>query len=361
MNMKATSIDHDVAQTQISPRRTPDLTLIEGPSRPSFREQLIGRSPALLEVIRRIELVARTDSAVLIHGETGTGKELIARAIHQESARRDRPFVALNVAAIPTQLLESEVFGHEKGAFTGAVARRVGRFEEAHDGTIFLDEIGELHPELQPKLLRLLQEHELQRLGGSKTLACNARLIAATNRDLRELVQSKQFRADLFCRLNVFPIHSPPLRERFDDIPSLVGHFTAQLARKLDRPPLAVSAATLHALEHHPWSGNIRELQNVLERAMIVSTGAELEVELDERRPAVSGVGLRGASDLSTVMRAHILRVLADCQWVIAGSDGAAARLGLKRTTLNARMRKLGIVRPVRSRFMAGLDEEMLG
>jgi formate hydrogenlyase transcriptional activator len=248
MNMKATLIDHDIVPAQVSTRQAPGLTLIDGASSRALAVQLVGRSPALRELSKRIELVAPTDSNVLIHGETGTGKELIARAIHRQSSRRGGPFVALNVAAIPSNLLESEIFGHERGAFTGAVARRIGRFEEAQQGTIFLDEIGELHPDLQPKLLRLLQEHEFQRIGGSKTLACNARLIAASNRDLRDLVEVKQFRADLFYRLSVFPIYSPALRERVEDIPSLVGHFMAQLARRLDRPQLTVSAQTMLAL-----------------------------------------------------------------------------------------------------------------
>ena len=353
MSMKATLIDDDALPPPVCPKRPLGLTLIDGAPSQSLGVQLVGRSAALHDLTRRIELVARTDSNVLIHGETGTGKELIARAIHRESGRRG-PFVALNAAAIPANLLESEVFGHERGAFTGAVARRIGRFEEAQHGTIFLDEISELHIELQAKLLRLVQEREFQRIGGSKTVAYNARLITASNRDLRELVEAKQFRADLFYRLSVFPIHSPPLRERVEDIPSLVAHFLAQLARRLERPQLTVAASTMLALERHPWPGNVRELQNVLEHAAIVSTGPELEIDLDERRtPALQDGKQTVTGDLATVTRAHILRVLGDCHWVIAGPHGAAARLGLKRSTLNARLRKLGIVRPVRPHVVA--------
>jgi transcriptional regulator with GAF, ATPase, and Fis domain len=317
------------------------LTLVKGRANLTRHDTLIGRSPALRRVVERIGLVARTDSTVLIQGETGTGKELIARAIHEQSPRRAGPFVALNVAAIPGSLLESEIFGHEKGAFSGALARRIGRFEEAEGGTIFLDEIGELPPEQQPKLLRLLQERELQRLGGSQTIACNVRVIAASNRDLRELAEARLFRADLLYRLDVFPIYSPPLRARLEDIPLLVAHLVERLAGRLGWSPTGVSARTLAQLARYSWPGNIRELQNVIERAMVSWQGGELEVELDEQLAK----GQPSPDALSAIVRAHILRVLRDCDWVIAGPKGAAARLGVKRTTLNARLRKLGIAR----------------
>jgi formate hydrogenlyase transcriptional activator len=349
--MEATSTAHDLSMTFAAPP-THGLTLVEHGCGRTACGALIGRSQALRRVMDRIGLVAPTDSTVLIQGETGTGKELIARAIHEQSSRRSAPFVALNVAAIPVSLLESEIFGHEKGAFSGALARRIGRFEEAEGGTIFLDEIGELPPEQQPKLLRLLQERELQRLGGSKTIACDVRIIAATNRDLRALAGTRHFRADLLYRLDVFPIHSPALRARLEDLPLLVAHFVARLSRRFNRSPASVSAATLAKLTRYSWPGNIRELQNVLERAMIVCQNGELEVELDE--PPANGHSRPDA--LSSVVRAHILRVLRDCNWVIAGPEGAAARLGVKRTTLNARLRKLGIARQ-----RSGLADEPQG
>lgn len=341
--MEATLIACDVPMTVSAPPAQ-QLTLVDDRASRPGRDALIGHSPALRQVVERIELVAHTDSTVLIQGETGTGKELIARAIHEQSSRCAAPFVALNVAAIPASLWESEIFGHEKGAFSGALARRVGRFEEAEGGTIFLDEIGELPVDQQPKLLRLLQERELQRLGGSKTIGCDVRVIAATNRDLRALVETRHFRADLLYRLDVFPIHSPALRNRVEDIPPLVAHFVARLARRFGRLPAMVSASTLAQLERYWWPGNIRELQNVLERAMIVCKDGELEVELDER----CAKSPPSADALSSVVRTHVLRVLDDCNWVIAGPHGAAARLGMKRTTLNARLRKLGITRQPR-------------
>jgi transcriptional regulator with GAF, ATPase, and Fis domain len=307
--------------------------------------QFVGRSPGLLEVLRRIEQVACTDSTVLIQGETGTGKELVAKLIHEKSRRRNQPLVKLNVAAIPASLLESEIFGHEKGAFTGAIARRVGRFEEAQHGTIFLDEVGELEPELQPKLLRLLQEREFQRLGGSQTQRCDVRLITATNRDLRALVETQGFRADLFYRLNVFPIQLPPLRERPEDIAPLARHFSMRLSRKLGKPPGTLSARTLARLEVYAWPGNIRELENVIERALVLWNGGDIEVELDERPISARPLARTSSDDFQAVARTHILRVLDDCRWVIGGANGAAARLGMKRTTLNARLKKLGITR----------------
>lgn len=313
---------------------------------------IVGKSAALREVLQRIDRVAPTDSTVLIHGETGTGKELIARAIHERSRRSSGPFVRLNVAAIPASLLESEIFGHERGAFTGAHARRIGRFEEAEHGTIFLDEIGELQPELQPKLLRLLQEREYQRLGGSRTLSTNVRLIAASNRDLGALVRNGNFRADLYYRLNVFPIHAPALRARREDIRLLVLHVVARFAARLDREIPSVSEESLSRLEQYDWPGNVRELENLVERALILSQGATLAIGLDEGSNCTPKPRpLDG--ELSAVMRSHILRVLEECNWVIAGPTGAAARLGLKRTTLNARLKKLGIGRATRQQALA--------
>ncbi|HEY6723372.1 MAG TPA: sigma-54 dependent transcriptional regulator [Polyangiaceae bacterium] len=337
------------------PSRRPlalSATRTEGPP----TRQIVGRSQALREVLQRIDRVAVTDSTVLIHGETGTGKELIARAIHEQSRRCSGPFVRLNVAAIPPTLLESEVFGHERGAFTGAHTRRVGRFEEAEEGTIFLDEIGELQPELQPKLLRLLQEREYQRLGGSQTLSTNVRVIVATNRDLGALVQSGQFRADLYYRLNVFPIHAPALRARREDIRLLVQHIVERFARRFDREKPVVAEESLNRLEAYEWPGNVRELENLVERAMILSEGPTLTIGLDET-PSGSPEPRPPADELDEVTRAHILRVLDECQWVIAGPTGAAARLGLKRTTLNARLKKLGIERSARRRPPAAIAD----
>ena len=321
------------------------LTLVARDAAPLASDQIVCCSGAMDEVLRRMAKVARTDATVLIQGETGTGKELIARAVHDGSPRRNGPFVKLNVAAIPATLLESELFGHERGAFTGALARRVGRFEQAQDGTIFLDEIGELDPQLQPKLLRVLQEHEFERLGGRKTLSSNARLIAATNRELGALVESRCFRADLYYRLNVFPLHLPPLRDRREDIPLLATHFVAQVARQLDKGTPTISPATMMMMEQHSWPGNIRELQNVIERAVILADGPELEIQLDDVPADVNGEVSSVAEGLADIDRAHILDVLERTNWVVAGSNGAAARLGLKRTTLNFRMKKLGIAR----------------
>ena len=313
--------------------------------------QIVGNSPALRRVLKQVETVAPTDSTVLVYGETGTGKELIARAIHDLSARRSGTFVKLNCAAIPTGLLESELFGHEKGAFTGAVAQRIGRFELANRGTIFLDEVGEIPLELQPKLLRVLQEREFERLGSSRTLRSDARLIAATNRDLGAMVEEKAFRADLYYRLNVFPIQVPPLRERTEDIPALVRHFVQQFARQMNRAIDTIPAESMAALQRYPWPGNIRELQNLIERAVILSPGAVLRVPVEElKAPAV--VDAVSNSDtqrtLADAERAHILAVLDETKWVLAGDHGAAARLGMNRSTLRFRMKKLGIERGAR-------------
>jgi formate hydrogenlyase transcriptional activator len=321
-------------------------------------EEIIGRSKALGRVLKEIQTVAPTDSTVLISGETGSGKELVARAIHQLSTRRDHAFVKLNCAAIPTGLLESELFGHEKGAFTGAISQRIGRFELANRGTVFLDEVGEIPLELQPKLLRVLQEREFERLGSTRTLKTDARLIAATNRDLAAFVDEQKFRQDLFYRLNVFPITVPPLRERREDIPMLVRHFAQQFARRMKKNVENISSETMDTLTRYDWPGNIRELQNLIERAVILSTGPTLDVPveaLNGRRvtaPAVSSAaGDKPLADghaqtLEDADRRHIIAALERTNWVIAGPNGAAARLGIKRSTLQFRMRKLGIARP---------------
>ena len=312
-------------------------------------EEIVGRSAALRRVLQEIETVSPTDSTVLIYGETGTGKELIARAIHNLSARTKSNFVKLNCAAIPTGLLESEMFGHEKGAFTGAVAQRVGRFELAHRGTVFLDEVGEIPLELQPKLLRVLQEREFERLGSSRTLYTDARLIAATNRDLADMVEDQRFRADLFYRLNVFPVHVPALRERQDDIPLLVRHFVQHFARKMGKVVDTIPAETMNALVRYHWPGNIRELQNLVERAVILSPGPVLRVPLSDLHAQPAGSAAAPASrkseTLEEVERRYILETLDATDWVISGPRGAATTLGLKRSTLQARMDKLGIRR----------------
>jgi formate hydrogenlyase transcriptional activator len=285
---------------------------------------------------------------VLIYGETGTGKELIARAIHDLSARRQGTFVKLNCAAIPTGLLESEMFGHEKGAFTGAIAQRIGRFELAHRGTMFLDEVGDIPLELQTKLLRVLQEREFERLGSSRTLRTDARLVAATNRDLTAMVEERQFRADLYYRLNVFPITVPPLRERRDDIPLLVRYFTQQYARRMNRRITTIPSETLSALTRYHWPGNIRELQNFIERAVILTRGTTLEAPVRELKRAApkaqtEPAAASGVATLAEAEKEAILRALEESGGRVGGERGAAARLGMKRTTLQAKMRKLGI------------------
>jgi formate hydrogenlyase transcriptional activator len=318
--------------------------------------QIVGKSASLRRVLKQVETVAPTDSTVLIYGDTGVGKELIARAIHDLSPRRSKPFVKLNCAAIPTGLLESELFGHEKGAFTGAIAQRIGRFEVANGGTIFLDEIGEIPLELQTKLLRVLQEREFERLGSSRTLRTDARLIAATNRDLEAMVSEQKFRSDLFFRLNVFPVHVPPLRERQGDIPLLVRHFTQQFSRRMNRVIETIPSTAMDALSRYHWPGNIRELQNVIERAVIISTGPVLSVDVtDLKIPKADPRAEKPASPKSTngalhnvleeTERQQILKALKECNWVVAGPNGAAAHLGMKRSTLQLRMHKLGITR----------------
>ena len=305
---------------------------------------IIGDSPALQSVLSDAERVAPTDATVLILGETGTGKELIARAVHHSSARRGCPFVRLNCAAIPFDLLESELFGHEKGAFTGAIAQRIGRFEMADTGTLFLDEIGDLPLGLQPKLLRVLQEREFERLGGSRTLRINVRLVAATHRNLTEKVARAEFRSDLYYRLNVFPISLPPLRNRREDIPRLVSHFVAIFARRMQKQIDYVPDATLEAFMSYSWPGNIRELQNMIERAVILSTDGVLYNPL----PASTGQfspHRRVWGSFHDSERAAIEQALRETDCVVGGPFGAAARLGLKRTTLIAKMKKLGITR----------------
>jgi len=316
-------------------------------------EEIVGRSDALRKVLEQIETVAPTDSTVLIYGETGSGKELIARAVHNLSARKANAFVKLNCAAIPTGLLESELFGHERGAFTGAISQRVGRFELANRGTMFLDEIGEVPIELQPKLLRVLQEREFERLGSTRTLRTDARLIAATNRDLEAMVAEQKFRSDLYYRLNVFPVRVPALRERAEDIPLLVRYFVQQFSRRLGKVIDAIDSDTMSALARYPWPGNIRELQNVIERAVILTSGPVLNVKTEDLRPAspppsngsvtatTSSRNMREALEESE--RQQILAALEKANWVVAGPEGAAARLGMKRSTLQSRMSKLGI------------------
>jgi formate hydrogenlyase transcriptional activator len=311
-------------------------------------EQVIGKSAALEAVFEQVECVAPTDSTVLIQGETGTGKELIARAIHNVSARCGRTFIKLNCAAIPLDLLESELFGHEKGAFTGAIAQRIGRFETADKGTLFLDEVGDIPPALQPKLLRVLQEQEFERLGSTHTRQVNVRLVAATNRDLTEMMEQGEFRTDLYYRLNVFPIRIPPLRERREDIPLLVEYFMDKYARRMGKRIETIPTATMQKLVDWPWPGNVRELQNMIERGVILSRGFVLEIPLTEleQSPVPVRSDLNAASTLQAFEREHILHALRDTGWIIGGPAGAAARLGLNRSTLNARMRKLEIRRP---------------
>jgi formate hydrogenlyase transcriptional activator len=315
-------------------------------------EEIIGESPALKRILEQLQTVAPTDSTVLIHGETGTGKELIARAIHHLSGRRERTLVKVNCAAIPTGLLESELFGHERGAFTGAIAQRIGRFELAHRGTLFLDEVGDIPLELQPKLLRVLQEHEFERLGSTRTTRVDVRLVAATNADLTQKVADNQFRADLYYRLNVFPLTIPPLRERREDIPLLVRYFAQKYARRMKRPIETIPVKAMTALSEYHWPGNVREMENFIERAVILSRGSELQIPLAELKPRNGIVTpqlavTNGFETLEHAEREHIVRTLGETRWVIGGPTGAASRLGMKRTTLQSRMRKLGISRPM--------------
>jgi len=301
----------------------------------------------LESVLEQVERVAPTDSTVLIQGETGTGKELIARAIHNLSARCGRPFIKLNCAAIPFDLLESELFGHERGAFTGAIAQKIGRFELADKGTLFLDEVGDIPLALQPKLLRVLQEQEFERLGSGRTHQVDVRLVAATHRDLVEMVKRAEFRSDLYYRLNVFPIPLPPLRARREDIPALVEHFVEIYARRMSRQIDQISPETMSELTSYAWPGNIRELQNFIERSVILTSGNVLESPLASLRNAAEAVSL-GPITLEDAERDHIRKTLDQTRWVVSGPNGAAARLGIKRSTLYFRMQKLGISRAKR-------------
>ncbi len=307
-------------------------------------DEIVGESSGLKRVLKQVEDVAATDATVLILGETGTGKELIARAIHELSPRRDHAFVRLNCSAIPSGLLESELFGHEKGAFTGAIAQKIGRLELAHQGTFFLDEVGDLPLELQPKILRALQEKEFERVGGTRTIPVNMRLVAATNRDLAKMVNAGQFRSDLYYRLRVFPITIPPLRERRDDIPLLVRYFLSSHSKRMGRRIETIATETMQTLVKWHWPGNVRELENFIERSVILSQGSVLRAPLAELE-AVEEPAESADSNLEVAEREHILRVLRECKGMIGGAKGAAERLGLKRTTLNSKMKRLGIKR----------------
>jgi formate hydrogenlyase transcriptional activator len=306
---------------------------------------LIGSSEGIQRVKEQVRAVAPTDSTVLLEGETGTGKELVSSAVHNLSQRKNRTLIKFNCAAIPPGLLESELFGHERGAFTGAVARKLGRFELADHGTLFLDEVGEIPLELQVKLLRVLQEQEFERLGGTQTQRVNVRLVAATNRNLAEMVAGQEFRSDLYFRLNVFPITIPPLRQRIEDIPLLAEHFLREYCRRMDKQIFTIPESTMQRLKRHPWPGNVRELQNFIERAVILTTGSTLHAPLEDLKipadaPPEPVVTLRQAES------SHILKILRETNWVLGGPRGAAIRLGLKRTTLVSKMRKLGLTRP---------------
>jgi formate hydrogenlyase transcriptional activator len=308
-------------------------------------EEIVGESAPLMALLKQVETVAPTESTVLIQGETGTGKELIARAIHNLSSRRDRTFVKVNCAAIPLGLLESELFGHERGAFTGAIAQKIGRFELAAGGTLFLDEVGDIPLELQPKLLRVLQEQEFERLGGTRTIHVDVRLVAATNQDLSKMVAQKEFRNDLYYRLNVFPLQMPALRDRKEDIPLLVRYFAQHYSRRMNKQIETIPSRTMEALVNYRWPGNIRELENLIERAVILSRGGVLKVPLAELRE-VPEPPASTAQTMEDAEREHILRTLRETRWLLSGPNGAAVRLGMKRTTLQSRMRKLGIDRP---------------
>lgn len=309
----------------------------------SIEDDIVGHSPAFLNVLNRVGIIAKSDAVTLIQGETGTGKEVIARAIHNQSLRSRGPFVKVNCAAIPNALLESELFGHERGAFTGAVTQTMGRFQQADNGTLFLDEIGDLPLELQPKLLRALQEQEFERLGCGRTIRVNVRVVAATNQDLAQLVSARQFRADLYYRLNVIPIFLPPLRERRDDIPGLAEHFVRKYAARFNKPIDTIPDEVMECLKFHDWPGNIRELQNCIERAVVLSPGPVLRPTLTELRHMTKQLTATSGQTLAAASRDHILEVLEQSRWRIGGRNGAAARLGMPRTTLIYKMCKLGI------------------
>jgi len=348
-NQVAFSVENALAFQEIAELKdklTAEKVYLEDEIRTEYNfEEIIGQSAALKRVLHQVETVAPTDSAVLICGETGTGKELVARAIHELSGRRGRTFVKLNCAAIPTGLLESELFGHERGAFTGAITQRIGRFELADGGTLFLDEVGDIPLELQPKLLRVLQEQEFERLGSTRTKRVDVRVVAATNRNLEEMVAAGTFRNDLYYRLNVFPIVLPPLRDRREDIPPLVRYFVQKFARRMSKPVETIPADTMAALSAYGWPGNVRELENAIERAVILTTGPALRVAASEFRERTVAPSV-GATTLEAAEREAILRALQESNWVLGGPQGAATRLGLKRTTLQSRLQKLGIDRP---------------
>ncbi|TSA00609.1 MAG: Fis family transcriptional regulator, partial [Nitrospiraceae bacterium] len=308
-------------------------------------EEIVGDSRVLKLVLKEVQTVAATDSTVLVLGETGSGKELVARALHNLSDRRERTFVKLNCAAIPTGLLESELFGHEKGAFTGAIATKIGRFELADRGTLFLDEVGEIPLELQVKLLRVLQEQEFERLGSTRTIRVNVRILAATNRDLGQMVEEQKFRSDLYYRLKVFPVTVPPLRDRTEDIPLLVRHFAQKFAQRMKKRIETIPAEAMKALQAYPWPGNVRELENFIERAVILTKGQDLFVSLAELKRPPGHVVNSGTTTLEQAEREHILKALRESEWTIGGSAGAAAKLGMKRTTLQSKMQKLNISR----------------
>src|SRR3984893_5619367 len=339
---------HDTAESTSSAL----LSIIESRSHQALKGKgvndgfagIVGASETLREVLKLVQIVAPTSSTTLIQGETGTGKDLVAHAIHNLSSRRGRPFVKLNCAAIPNDLLESELFGHEKGAFTGAIAQKVGRFEWADKGTLFLDEVGDISLALQPKLLRVLQEQEFERLGGTQTHHVDVRLVAATNRDLVNMVKQREFRSDLYYRLNVFPILLPPLRARREDIPALVAHFVEIYSRRMGKQIEHIPPQTMSALSSFPWPGNIRELQNFIERSVILSVGSALRAPLAELKRSLEAES-PGAITLEEAERHHIRKTLEYTRWVVAGPHGAAARLGMKRSTLYFRMQKLGISR----------------
>ena len=325
-------------------------------------ERIIGKSAALESVLEQVEQVASTDSTVLIEGETGTGKELIAHALHNASQRVERAFIKLNCAAIPLDLLESELFGHEKGAFTGAIAQKIGRFEMADKGTLFLDEVGDIPPVLQPKLLRVLQEQEFERLGSGRTHKVDVRLVAATNRNLENMVARGQFRSDLYYRLNVFPILLPALRERRQDIPALVTHFVKTFSCRMGKEVASISPETMAAFQWYSWPGNIRELQNLVERAVILSRDGVLPNPLHKKQrehmiPSLHRAGTFQSSTLEDSDRTLIVETLEQVGWVVGGPRGAGAKLGLKRTTLLAKMRRLGISRPIPPFTWAGPTE----
>jgi len=320
----------------------PAVTLNRQPT--PIRQKMVGGNRGLHQVLESVRLVAAADTTVLITGETGTGKELIAREIHTQSSRCGGPFVKVNCAALPAGLLESELFGHERGAFTGAFLQTTGRFQQAHGGTIFLDEIGDLPLELQPKLLRVLQEQEFERIGGTRTIHVDVRVLAATNLNLPEMIRARQFRADLYYRLNVFPISLPPLRQRREDIPELTWHFARTYSARMGKNITVISDAVMEIMQRHAWPGNIRELQNFIERAVVLSPGAVLLPPLDELKGFVPAKGLADTRTMVQAERDHILYVLERAGGVVGGREGAAERLGMPRTTLISRMRKLGLI-----------------